>query len=216
MTAALHAVLTGDIVHSTKPGAAPMAEVRAALEAATQAAQATWGEVIGTVDVFRGDSWQVALTSPRYALHTALLIRAALRADCDMDTRIAIGIGPVEAVDAARVSRSVGEAFLVSGRMLDAMRRGKLALAQAAHTPPQGPWLEAALGLLDHIAGGWTRRQADLVRLRLTRPNASQAELGAALRPPLAKQNAGRMLTTLGWEAVEPSLAVFAGLTWSG
>jgi hypothetical protein len=214
MPSTLHAVLTGDIVRSTRSGAPPMSQVRASLEASCATARSAWGCVIGELEVFRGDSWQMLLSAPDRALDVAFLLRAGLRADCDMDTRAAIGIGTVSELDEARISRSTGEAFLASGRLLDDMRAHRLALAPSPATQAHFPWIGVALALADRLIAGWTQRQAELVRLALLTPDATQAQLGALISPPVTQQSVRLVLDAAGWGEAMSALQAFRGTTW--
>jgi hypothetical protein len=100
----------------------------------------------------------------------ALLIRARLRWKLDSDTRIAMAIGPVASVVTDRISQSSGEVFTASGRLLDEMKRVRLALAASPHTQPHFPWIGHAINLLDLKVTEWTPRQAEAVALVLLAP----------------------------------------------
>lgn len=204
-----YAVLTGDIVKSTHRDAPPLEEVRATLAGAVHQAQSAWGCVVGEVDVFRGDSWQLLLDAPGRALEIALLVRAALRWTCGMDTRVAIAVGPVDTIVADRISQSTGAAFLASGRLLDSMKSGRLAIAQTPILQAHAAWIGVAFGLIDRQVSQWTRRQAEIVRLALLDPAASQSVLGESLVPPASQQTAGQLLQDAGWATLMPAIDAF-------
>lgn len=75
-------------------------------------------------EVFRGDSWQMLVASPKYALHVVGYLRAGLKSRSLLDTRVGVGVGngPLPASDLGRADSSV---FRLSGRALDDMKRGE-------------------------------------------------------------------------------------------
>ena len=89
------AVLTGDIVRSSKLAPETLDAAMAGL-ARGAAAMGRWeGSRDASFDRFRGDGWQCLAPSPAMALRAALFLRAHLRAlDREIDTRVSVGIGP--------------------------------------------------------------------------------------------------------------------------
>ncbi len=79
--------------------------------------------------IYRGDSFQAVLKNPAKSLLVSLLIRAKLRSLSTQnslakiwDARISIGIGEID-FEAEKIIESDGEAFQLSGRNLDEMKR---------------------------------------------------------------------------------------------
>lgn len=176
------AVLSGDVVNSTKMTAVQLAAVRAALQRAVEQARAWSDAPMYGPDFYRGDAWQLVLEDPRWFLRVAIWMKTALAVgEFKAQTRIAIGIGEAEALDAEIVSRSIGDAFTLSGRALDAMgKRRDMILAL-----PEGrgglSWLAAQVSVCDYIVSRWTRSQAE-VALPLLVPDApSQAEAAESI-----------------------------------
>lgn len=131
----VYAVLTGDLVKSSR--LSPVQSKRAIgwLRSATKEFEKSFrGTVEGALDSFRHDSWQLLLKKPALAIRAALFLRAALKMQSDgetkYDTRIAIGIGPVESIAKERISNSRGRAFTLSGQTLDAIKAERLAIAR--------------------------------------------------------------------------------------
>lgn len=91
------AVLTGDLVGSSRLTPASLEGARDAFATAATEIETWRAKLVGApADFFRGDSWQMLLTQPGFALRAALYIRASLKAgDPEWDTRIAIGYGEV-------------------------------------------------------------------------------------------------------------------------
>lgn len=115
------------------------------------------------VEIFRGDSFQVGICQANNSLKIALTIRAYLRTHRlfnskeVMDARIAIGIGKIE-YDADNLSTSDGEAFRISGRLLDRMKKRRLEIMT--------PWdkvnddLSLNTAFADDIISSWTQSQS--------------------------------------------------------
>jgi hypothetical protein len=154
------AVLTGDIVNSTK--LSPIQE-------------ATLLDVLARFlhghphEFYRGDSFQAYIKDPSKALRLALTCRAvaieittkeeeAIRGDI----RIAIGIGevstPVRALGSAK-----GEAFLLSGRGLDELQKSEKRLAVTCNNKIANIGLQITADYLDSIFRQMTGKQADII-----------------------------------------------------
>ena len=159
------AVLTGDLIKSRK---ASTSAVEATLDILRDAA-ATFGKASG-LDLrftrYRGDGWQMALTQPAFLLDAALYIIARLKSDhSEIDTRISIGVGPVENIGTRDLADATGQAFFVSGDQLDQMTRGRI-IALAG--PSIGPAQVAIADLSEFVAISWTATQAQAIAFWLT------------------------------------------------
>lgn len=202
----IYAVLTGDIIGSTKLGPEQLdAAMALPRRLAKEFEQAHPDAVVGQPDVFRGDSWQLCLNRPALAVTAAVFVRAGFKAD-DFDTRIGIGLGPVERLHPERVSESSGPAFARSGGTLDKLGKHRaLALDGAGYLDegghvrsPVDP-LVAGVGLLDAHITRWTQREAIAVYGTLRK--LSQDEIAAL---PQARTKAGQAPTR---QAIQKALA---------
>ncbi|MCC7568801.1 MAG: hypothetical protein KO463_04210 [Candidatus Methanofastidiosa archaeon] len=204
-----YAVLTGDIVGSRKLSAEQLDAVRTRLDwCAGRLNRLTANLVHGRVDVFRGDAWQMLLTEPARALRAAFYARAALLAFEDCQTRIGIGIGPVDRIAEDRISQSMGEAFVLSGRALDEMKPGrKLAIELPEGFGDASNWLGVLLRLCDALAGHWKPRQAEAVLGALE--GLTQAQIAERLDPPVSQQAVAKALSGGDWSAIEAALERF-------
>lgn len=182
MTFPIMAVLSGDIVKSTKMTAKQLDFVRDVLEVAVGEARNWSGATMHGPDFYRGDAWQLVVEDPRWFLRLAVWMKTALAVSpFKAQTRIAIGVGEVEALDPDVVSRSIGDAFTLSGRALDAMGKRRDMVLALPEEQVGLSWLAAQVGVCDYIVSRWTRSQAE-VALPLLVPNApSQAEAAEAL-----------------------------------
>lgn len=189
----VYAVISGDIVGSqrfTEMGPA----MRDAIKDAGAACLAAFEDALGgmpPVDVFAGDSWQMLVRAPGPALRVALCMRALIKSNENLpgiDTRLAIGIGSVDAIAQDRVSNGHGEAFLHSGTTLKRLEdRDHERLA--ASIPQRWCRHEERLGvqatvdtvmlLLDAVCEAMTARQALTVAHALQ--GRTQVEIAQAM-----------------------------------
>jgi hypothetical protein len=130
---AIQAVLTGDIVNSTKLTAAKEAKLSSTLIE-------MFVDYDSKFEFYRGDSFQAYVKNPVNALRLALLSRsAAIRLFKEekivlSDIRISIGIGevttPVRSLKTAK-----GDAFILSGRKFDEIMKNHQRLAITTSNP---------------------------------------------------------------------------------
>ncbi len=162
-----YAVLTGDIIDSSQLEPERLDASFALLRRLVVEFEQTYaGSVVGQPDIFRGDSWQLCLQRPSLALTAAVFIRAGFKAE-KLDTRIGIGIGPVERLQKNRISESSGPAFIHSGRILDNLGKHRtMALDGAGYLDASGfarssvDHLVPGVGLLDAHIIRWSQREA--------------------------------------------------------
>ncbi len=175
--ARLSAVITGDLIASRKADPAQIKRSMDALQGAAAALKLLCGHDLRFTR-YRGDGWQVYLNSPSQALTAALLMHATLRAnETAIDSRFAIGIGPVTALGSTSLSDASGPAFEASGTALDTIGKSRLRIAGQGVTPA----LTAITALCEHIAYGWTAPQAQAIKLWLMAPSATQDDIAAQL-----------------------------------
>jgi hypothetical protein len=225
----IFAVLSGDVIKSAKLTTSELDTVRTTvLQSAGQIKQWRRGIVQGSAEFFRGDAWQLLLHRPELCLRAAVCVRARLRAVTNRDTRIAIGIGPVDQIRPRRISTSTGEAFELSGHALD-----QLTIYQdmTCETPESAgivrSWLPIVCHLCDAQIRQWTQRQAEICHLAAT-PATIQVtdrgllirdftheEIGQRLNPPVAKQTVTRALSGAHWRAIDAAIQQCEATNWA-
>ena len=205
------AVLTGDLMRSTALSHEDLLVVREALAAAA-AEIARWnrGQVHGP-DFFRGDSWQLVLMDGSLFLRAAVFLRATLRAlEQGADTRIAIGVGGFDVLDERYVSRSVGEAFTLSGRSLDGMSRLDGLSLDLSHWSTQYQLLPAILAFCSHVVDTWSPSQARVALKALLPGDRTQGDVGEALG--VTRQAVNKVYRQSGLPAVLTAIEAFEAL----
>ena len=160
-------IITGDIVNSSRIKHQDRAELLNCLSIMGDELQCVSPY---TMELFRGDSFQLLIENPCEAMRIAILLRAGLiyhtlnKADGVWDARISLGIGNVEFLS-EKIVTSDGEAFQYSGRQLDSMGKQRLAVMT--------PWkdvneeLDLSTSFIDDIINGWSSKQARMIYLTL-------------------------------------------------
>lgn len=160
-------VITGDIVGSTNIKTEYRATLLNCLNTMKEELQCVSPF---TMELFRGDSFQLLVEDPTAALKVAILLRAGLihhtpdKENGMWDARISLGIGQVEFM-ADSIVTSDGEAFQYSGRLLDTMNKTRLAIKTPWHDVDEE--LDVSTAFADDIIKRWSGKQAGMMYLSL-------------------------------------------------
>ena len=202
---AAKAVLTGDIIDSTKAGAATTDRAIAALGAAAQDISG-WIGADTRFTRFRGDGWQIYLDGqPGLVFRAVLHLTARLReAETGLATRIAAGIGSVGHLGETGLSGASGEAFEISGRALDHMDRTRRIVVAG---PGVTAWHAALFEIADWMVRRWSREQAEAVALTLLHDGVAMADLAAGIG--VSRQAFEARLASSGFRALQTALRAF-------
>lgn len=169
-------VITGDIVGSS--------QIKSEFRGDLLTCLTTMGDELQCIspfrmELYRGDSFQLLVEEPAMAAKIAILLRAGLICHTPnkehgvWDAKVSIGIGSIDFISDSIVT-SDGEAFLYSGRQLDAMGKRKLGILT--------PWqdvneeLDVSTAFVDDIITGWSNKQAGMIYLSL-RQNSAKKEV---------------------------------------
>lgn len=176
-------VITGDIVNSSRIEKKRRKELLSAIQKTAGDISRQVSKV--TVDVYRGDSFQIVVPDIGQALKVAILMRAGLQYNTPWgsktglwDARIALGIGTID-LKMPKISVSDGEAFHNSGRGFDQLKRSeRLAIFT--------PWdefndeFQVSSAFADQVISHWTSSQAKVIYPYLLE-GTTQKELAAQL-----------------------------------
>jgi hypothetical protein len=158
---ALHAVLTGDIVNSTKLSVAKEARLMGSLKELFANRECK-------IEFYRGDSFQGYVKNPANALRMALMCRTTAiklhktEKEIISDVRISIGIGEVQ-LPLRSIKTAKGEAFVISGRNLDEISKQQQRLTIASTNPLANTGLGVIANYLDAIFDTMTGKQAEVI-----------------------------------------------------
>lgn len=183
----IKSVITGDLVNSTDIAPEWRQSVMDALYA-TVTNFLAFTPV--RIEIYRGDSFQILVDKPEYALAIAVALRAKLHASTPekqdvWDARLSVGIGDV-AFESDSIVTSDGEAFRLSGRALDSIGKKRLIVSS--------PWaefnnaMELVTRFADEIITSWTVKQAMVVGHCLL-CNKKQKDLAVELNMTLQNFN---------------------------
>lgn len=206
-----YAVVTGDVIGSRKLSLDQRAHlVRTLRRASRQLHEHLQDCVPFEVDFFRGDSWQFVVSKPERSVRAALFFRAYLisqMARRTADTRLAIGIGPIDFLPQKAISTGDGEAYRRSGIALDKMPRGtrmRIDGPRAIGSLDMST-ADVLVRLIDAIARDWTDRQANAVCGALL--HWKQVEIASVwFKGAVTQQAVAQHLERAGWNAVGAAL----------
>jgi hypothetical protein len=219
------AVITGAFVRSKQLTSEEFENAQAAIrQGGARMRELFAAEVPLPLEVFRGDSWQILVTDPARALRIALYLRAFLCAEAGVDTRFAIGVGPVDAIPKNSVGQGRGEAFRLSGAMLDwkVATHMRFSVAGLVAENARDPIhigeetvdeilvraISATLLILDLIARNWTRAQGRAVcgaLLEWTQEKIAESWPGESI----TQQAVAQHLSRAGWDGVRETVALY-------
>ncbi|MDF1572565.1 MAG: hypothetical protein P1P82_13225 [Bacteroidales bacterium] len=170
----MKAVITGDIVNSTY--ISDPAKMIRSLKLIMQRLVEHGYVRAGRWEIFRGDSFQL-VTEPEKSLLIALILRSGFRGgvyrlasplvvedmlDESIDVRLSIGIGGVGEISDP-ISESYGEAFTLSGKMLESITDEGLRLIVVTPDAQLNVHFEMICRLTDIIINGWSENSSQAV-----------------------------------------------------
>ena len=163
-------IITGDIINSREIDPVIWLDPLKAL-------MKEWGKTPKTWEIYRGDSFQVEINQPQFALLAAIRIKACIKSIEKLDVRMGIGIGE-KSYNAQKITEANGEAFINSGETFEELKKLK------QHLAIRSPWpkLDAELNLMFRLASialdKWSTATAQIVAASIVNRTLSQKELG--------------------------------------
>ena len=165
----IYAVLTGDVIGSSR-----FDDVRDEMLLSLKDSFENIKKIVASeeyicpFEIYRGDSFQGVISRPEAALLIAIGIRASLLSSFRknkkrLDARIAIGIGTIDYLPGDRGLEGTGDAFILSGKTLDNMKKGKQNLIIRTPWPKLNEELQIECSLLDALINRWTYEQSQAV-----------------------------------------------------
>ncbi|MCA1747115.1 MAG: SatD family protein [Bacteroidales bacterium] len=170
----MKAVITGDIIKSTY--ISDHAKMIRSLKLIMQRLVEHGYIRAGSWEIFRGDSFQL-VTEPEKALLAALILRSGFRGgvyrfasplvveemlDESIDVRLSIGIGSVGELTNP-ISESYGEAFTLSGKMLETITDEGLRLIVVSPDEQLNAHFDMICRLLDVIINDWSENSSQAI-----------------------------------------------------
>ena len=199
----IQAVLTGDIVNSTKLAAAKEKKLFKVLQQVLTPYK---------FEFYRGDSFQVYIKQAGEALRIALLCRTAAISISQEETnssdiRISIGLGqvaaPVKTLGAAK-----GEAFVLSGRTFDEIAKTDIRLAITTANPLANEGLQVIADYINAIFKVMTAKQASVIFELLT----GQTQQTVAGKLKKSKSTINQHVSSGRWAEIEKLLQQYENI----
>ncbi len=196
-----YAVLTTDIVHSTQLNATNYAAVMTALEKLLKSHELKYG---CKFEIFRGDSFQVLYPNIIDAMKSTLSIRLFMQSGIDCTAVKLTQSFATGSIDKAstKLSNSLGEAFILSGRALDKSSRGDL-IVQITSTAGVNDLTISTL-FLRHLLDGLTEKQAEVLYYYIDFDFPEQQSIADHMN--MTRQNISAHLKRSGAELVKAYL----------
>ncbi|MEP7250943.1 MAG: hypothetical protein ABI683_01145 [Ginsengibacter sp.] len=152
----MQAVITGDIVNSTK---LTLPREKALIKALEQALRPN------KYEFYRGDSFQALIKEPGNSLRVALLCRSAaisITENNKTDVKVSIGLGEVEE-RIKTLGAAKGEAFIISGRAFDELEKTGVRLVITAANSMANISFQIIADYVNSIFNGMTPKQAKVI-----------------------------------------------------
>jgi hypothetical protein len=201
----ISAVLTGDLIASTDATPKTVDNAMAVLSSAANRIS-EWTNTNTLFTRFRGDGWQMFLSSPGLTLRCCVFLIASLRASkIGLATRISVGIGTASRLGEGTLSDASGEAFVLSGHGLDRMAKTKR--LEIAGAWDLNSWQTAIFDLVAWQSGRWSHEQAQAAMIALEPGNHTQADMAARLG--ITRQAMQARLNSAGIPALHGALRAF-------
>lgn len=196
----LHAVLTGDLILSTRSTPAEVDHTMALIEGAARQFSAD-----SRFHRYRGDGWQIHVGPGWQGLNAMIYLSARLAAEAGLASRMALGLGEVYGLEHDSLGMAGGTAFVQSGRALDAMEgTQRLALAGTGVDPLH----RALMAYLDAQVQRWSPQQAEAVALALS-PDGPIPQQALAARLGISRQAFAARLAAAGFGLIEQAIHAF-------
>jgi hypothetical protein len=200
-----YAVLTGDIVESSKLSVDQLDKTRKALKNIINEFASLYPDIIvGNIANFRGDGWQLLVANPKYVLRVLLFITCGLKLAQVNNTRIGIATGTVEKIDYENISLSSGEAFTKSGKILNDIENMKVKKDKPFWSlADKNIYKSLTYEILSSIANDWTYAVSQAIYGSLK----GTSQQGIADRTGVSRQNVTKNLKSGKWNLLEKFLA---------
>lgn len=189
-----YAVITGDIVGSSKLTINQRDRFLKILKTSFASIDKIFpGIMCSPFEIHRGDSFQGVLSEPEKALSASIIIRVNLRKDFEsqrrrkaLDARIAIGIGSIDFLPNGRGTEGDGEAFRLSGPILDEMKGDRRLIIRTSQESIHEE-LDTECALLDALINKWSNEQAEAILCQIRGLNQKEAAKELQISQPAVR-----------------------------
>jgi len=209
-----YAVLTGDVINSSNLASKERKKLPSVLlQTSVYIRNVLSHYNPSKIDIFRGDSWQLIVKESEISLKVAIMLRAYFKIQMQnptLDTRVSIGIGTVDFLTKNNISTSDGDAFRLSGRMLETMHKEycigvSLSKQLDDYTSKS---LDVICKLIDYHIRNWSIQQARAVLGALN--SFTQKEIAKNIfKSSITQQAVADHLRNSGWSYIKLALQFY-------
>jgi hypothetical protein len=193
------AVITADVVNSTKINASKRSMVLSKMKQIFIEISKVYKLPKGSIEIFRGDSFQILIEDPSIALEVLLYVFFSLKIDDPIVVcRYSLGVGDMS-FRAPKVIESDGTAFQVSGRMLDAISKSNALINISSDEVGFNTELEVHSLTLDFLLSNISSSQYNIFLWALC--GYSQTEIANEIG--VFQSSVTRTLKRSGWHVIE-------------
>lgn len=161
-------------------------------------------DVLSPIQFYRGDSFQLMVTKEKAAMIT-VIIEAIILSTTGTWARICVGIGTTSKIVPGNVLQSEGEAFQLSGHLMNKMKEEGRLLKIAIDSQQFQPILAATFYLAESIIWNWKPGQASVIALIPT--FKTQKEIAGKLQ--ISSAAVSKALKWSRWASIESFLNGF-------
>lgn len=203
----LYAVITGDVVHSSKLNINDRVLLLQNLKSVFHDIESyiSHEKIKFPFEIFRGDSFQITLNNPASAFLVMILLRTGIRKAYNLplknmiDLRLAAGIGFIDEVSELRSGENDGEAYRLSGNEIDRLSRIHQRMAIVTTHDRLNEELTMYLILLDQVFLKISAKQSEAIYWSMM--DKTQVELAAMLN--IRQSSLNDRLIASGFEAIK-------------
>ncbi|MCP4459349.1 MAG: hypothetical protein GY816_15210 [Cytophagales bacterium] len=211
MNSKIRAVITGDIVGSTKI-AGDYQEVLHQIDNDIK----QYKDDSFILDIYRGDSFQSISNKPAKGLLILLILKAGMKRysskkgskEMQWDARMSLGIGFLEEYPESNNLRELsGDPFTKSGRNLDQMKEKGRLIHVSTGDEKLDDEIFSVTPLIEAVTNRWSTAQADAI-YQLLLKNLTQYEIGKELGGK-SQRAIGKRLEASNVDSIKPYLSRF-------
>ena len=201
------AVLTTDIVHSTKLSTKDYNLVIQALKTYLDRELKPQN---ASYEIYRGDSFQIYFRDVKHAMRASLALRLYFRTGIDclgVNLTQSFALGQYEQLSDSP-GTSVGEAFVLSGRALDTAGRGEFIVSISKDI--RSADLQLSTHFLNHLLASLTDKQCGVLFYYLSLHEPEQKVIAERLN--MTRQNVATHLKRGGADLIKAYIEAYEGL----
>lgn len=202
-------VLTSDIIDSSKLKKKELILVHETINTAFENLQECYQKEVALFEIYRGDSFQGIVLNPVNALKIAFYLKTSIKKlnlgskhsskakKSVVDFRMALGIGKIDALP-ENLKEASGEAFIFSGRTLDAMKSKQQKMSLKCENENINHEFAVHFKFFDLLTERWSMASAEVVYYLLQ----DRKEIEIAKKLGISQSAVNSRKKASGWEAI--------------